>query len=215
LKGNSHLYGTSWDFCGVLSIQNGKVNQQKWDIIVYPLWYNAGDVLGKPTAFYGYRVWQRRNPRFRQARVVIRKSSTVWSLGMIWNDNCLVFELIIWYSTLGTWNNICLMISVSFLLNNSCKLLDNCIYIFFSIFLGLLWRYSILVSKLFFFSIFLGLLWRYSILVAKLFGSILLRYSILVAKLFGSLPEFRCVDSLCQMCWWIKNQWYPGVHTVS
>jgi hypothetical protein len=29
LKGNSHLYGTSWDFCGVLSIQNGKVNQQK------------------------------------------------------------------------------------------------------------------------------------------------------------------------------------------
>lgn len=136
LKGNSHLYGTSWDFCGVLSIQNGKVNQQKWDIIVYPLWYNAGDVLGKPTAFYGYRVWQRRNPRFRQARVVIRKSSTVWSLGMIWNDNCLVFELIIWYSTLGTWNNICLMISVSFLLNNSCKLLDNCIYIFFLSFWG-------------------------------------------------------------------------------
>ena len=70
------------------------------------------------------------------ACVVIRKSSTVWSLGMIWNDNCLVFELIIWYSTLGTWNNICLMISVSFLLNNSCKLLDNCIYIFFLSFWG-------------------------------------------------------------------------------
>lgn len=28
LKGNSQLYGTSWDSCGVLSIQNGKVNQQ-------------------------------------------------------------------------------------------------------------------------------------------------------------------------------------------
>ena len=155
---------------------------------MYPLWYNAGDVLGKPTAFYGYRVWQRRNPRFRQARVVIRKSSTVWSLGMIWNDNCLVFELIIWYSTLGTWNNICLMISVSFLLNNSCKLLDNCIYIFFLSFWG---YYGGIVS--WFQNCFFSLSsWGYyGAIVSWLLNCLVLFYCAIVSWLLNCLVLFQ------------------------
>ena len=68
-----------------------------YNIIVYPLWYNAGDVLGKPTAFYGYLYPQLIHEGLATAEpevqtsacVVIRKSSTVRSLGMI----------IVWYSS--------------------------------------------------------------------------------------------------------------------